>query len=88
VPFTIHYTPGGDARYNAHSRRLVFGLTKQQVRRLVGPPAKVVGNCWQYDVHAVYSDGYVDTADRVCFFYGRYSKKLVQGAGGVWNVFS
>jgi hypothetical protein len=88
VPFTIHYTPGGDAEYNAHSKRLVFGLTKQQVRGLVGPPAKFVGNCWQYQVNAVYSDGYVDTADRLCFFAGRYSQKFVKGPGGVWKAFS
>jgi hypothetical protein len=87
VPFTVHYTPGGDARYNARSKRLIFGLTKQQVRRLVGPPAKVVGNCWQYQVNAVYSDGYVDSADRLCFYSGRYSQKFVQGPGGVWKAF-
>lgn len=87
VPYSIHYTPGADARYNAHSNRVVFGLTKQQVRRLVGPPTKIVGNCWQYQVNAVYSNGYVDTADKLCFFGGRYSQKFIQGPGGVWKAY-
>lgn len=87
IPFTIRYTPGADAQYNAHSKSLVYGLTKQQVRKLVGPPAKIVGDCWRYQVNAVYSDGYAEVADKLCFAYGHYSQKFVQGPGGVWKAF-
>lgn len=93
VHYTTRYLPGGDARYNAHSRRLVFGLMKQQVRALVGPPDKVFRYqsllCWQYQVNAVHSDanGVVYNADRLCFSYGRYSEKFIQW-GGTWQPFS
>lgn len=92
VPFTTHYLHGGNARYNAHSNHLPFGLTKQQVRRLVGPPDKALRYqallCWQYQVNAVNSDrkSFVHNADRLCFLYGRYSQKYWQW-NGAWSVY-
>ncbi|HZP73762.1 MAG TPA: hypothetical protein VFA97_10340 [Gaiellaceae bacterium] len=88
---SIHYTAGADVHYNAHSKRLVFGLTRQQVRRLVGTPEKVLRYqgllCWQYQVNAVWSTGYVDKADRLCFEAGSYTQRFIQGAGGAWNAY-
>lgn len=87
VYFTTRYLLGGNARYIAHSKRLSFGLTKQQVRRLVGPPAKIARNCWQYPVHRVDSNGYSEKTDKLCFYDGRYSQKYIQGNGGVWTAY-
>lgn len=57
---------------------LSFGITKKQVLRRLGPPTKIVGNCWQYTVNEasytlqqgkVFIDG-VENADRLCFSFG------------------
>ena|SRR5581483_8728873 len=87
VSYTIRYLPGGDAQYIAHYHNLPYGLTKQQVRRLVGPPTKIANNCWQYPVHEVYSDGYTEKTDKLCFYDGRYTQKYIQGSSGVWNAY-
>lgn len=63
------------------TKKLSFGMTKPQVRRLVGPPAKVVRDpeglsCWQYSVNQT-SRGLAGRATlsrvRVCFFAGVYT---------------
>lgn len=62
-------------RYQAHRLQLTYGMTHHQVRDLVGPPVKVVGNCWQYPKYVIVAPNlktYV-TADRLCFDYGRYA---------------
>lgn len=51
-------------------------MTHRQVRQLVGPPAKVVADCWQYPPYRETggpSGKTIVTADRLCFYAGRYS---------------
>jgi hypothetical protein len=81
---TIAYRGPTDARYDANSRKLVFGMTKQQVRRAVGPPEKVVGRCWQYRVNRVMPNHALWNADRVCFDGGSYSDLNFE-SNGVWD---
>jgi outer membrane protein assembly factor BamE (lipoprotein component of BamABCDE complex) len=63
------------------TEKLTFGMTKQQVQRLVGKPTMTVRdetglNCWQYRVNKTYRGfNKQNTLDavRVCFFSGTYS---------------
>jgi len=87
IYYTTRYLSGGDARYIAHYEHLAYGLTKAQVRRLVGPPPKIAGNCWEYPVHRVDSDGSSEKADKLCFYDGRYSQRYIQGNSGGWNAY-
>ena len=78
-----------DARYYANSQKLVFGMTKQQVRRIVGPPTKTVGRCWQYEINVEYPANknrgdFIWNADRVCFLGGQYSDTHGE-LNGKWN---
>lgn len=63
------------------TKKLSFGMTKAQVRRLVGPPAKILRDqeglsCWQYAVNQT-SHGQIGpvtlSSVRVCFFAGVYT---------------
>lgn len=72
----ISYVGPTDARYDANRSSVVFGMTRAQVRKLVGPPTKVVGSCWQYQINEYTSfHGQHSTfnADRLCFLEGKYS---------------
>lgn len=62
-------------RFAANQSKVIFGMTHQQVRRLVGPPVKILGNCWQYPPYnATGPTGKTFIiADRLCFYEGRYS---------------
>lgn len=63
-------------RYETKRSKLIFGMTRRQVRRLVGPPMRVVGNCWQYPPYAETGGPNaktIVTADRLCFAFGRYA---------------
>jgi hypothetical protein len=78
-----------DTRYYKNSTKLVFGMTEQQVRRLVGPPTKTLGRCWQYEINVEYpANGkradFIWNADRVCFYGGRYSE-LHEEFNGKWD---
>jgi hypothetical protein len=62
-------------RYLDDRNQLIFGMTHQQVRRLVGPPVKIVAGCWQYAKYFVlvpHQPKYA-TADELCFLDGKYS---------------
>jgi hypothetical protein len=84
-----HVVGKTDTRYYKNSTKLTFGMTKQQVLRLVGPPTKSVGRCWQYDINVEYpANGkradFVWNADRMCFDGGRYSD-LHEEMNGRWD---
>lgn len=70
---TVTYQGPTDARYDANSSKVVFGMTRAQIRRLVGPPEKVVNGCWQYQVNKVVFARSVWNAVRLCFYGGRYA---------------
>lgn len=71
--------------YSANRSKVVFGMTHQQVRRLVGPPAKVVGNCWQYPPYNFSFRGKNHiTADRLCFYGDRYTVEHFE-TNGKWG---
>lgn len=62
--------------------KLAYGMTKKQVLRLIGKPAKVIRYqglpCWQYPVNEHVpalgsSKAYTLNAIGVCFFDGRYT---------------
>lgn len=52
--------------------KLVVGMTKQQVRRRIGPPTRIVGTCWLYREHAEAGQGYVLNAEKLCFLGDAY----------------
>lgn len=64
------------------TKKLSFGMTKPQVRHLVGPPTKIVRDpeglsCWQYAVnqksHGNILGPVTLSSVRVCFFAGVYT---------------
>lgn len=71
-----------DSRYFVNSPKLVYGMTERQVLRLVGPPTKKLGRCWQYELNLEYKKlgKQIWNADRVCFDGGLYSE-----SHGEWN---
>ena len=78
-----------DTRYYENSGKLSFGMTKQQVRRLVGPPTNTVGRCWEYAINVAYPAkqnraAFTWNADRLCFDGGRYSESHGE-FNGVWD---
>lgn len=79
-----------DKLYYANSGKLVFGMTKQQVRRLVGPPSKVLGRCWLYEINRKFPANGRRTgpvtwnADKVCFEGGQYSERHSR-MNGIWD---
>jgi hypothetical protein len=76
----------GDERYAANSGELVYGMTPHQVRALVGPPSKIAGTCWQYQLDEFRSDhGVARTynADRICFYAGKFSEQYLE-MNGQW----
>jgi hypothetical protein len=84
-----HVVGTSDRRYYKTSGKLVFGMTKQQVRRLVGPPTKTVGRCWEYAINIAYPANknraaFTWNADRLCFDEGRYSDSHGE-FNGVWD---
>lgn len=75
-PWTDTYGPQSNERYALNHRRLTFGMSPSQVRKIVGAPEKIAGSCWQYRLDETVSmSGRTDTyrADRLCFAYGVYS---------------
>ena len=82
----VQSTPAS-IRYLANRAKLVYGMTPRQVRRVVGPPRSVAGNCWRYPPYS-----YVGpqkkvfvTADALCFYYGHYSTQEFM-KDGRWDV--
>ena len=76
--------PNGDKRYVANSEQLVFGMTRSQVRKIVGPPTAVVGNCWDFrldEVIHVFGQSHPIDAERVCFYGGKYSTHYTKWEG-------
>lgn len=82
-------TSGGSAQAGAATpeslhvitNKLSYGMTKSQVRHLVGPPTKIVRDqqglsCWQYAVNQKFQGnlGQITLSSvRVCFFAGVYT---------------
>lgn len=61
--------------------KIVFGMSQQQVRRLVGSPAASRARCWLYPVLPTRYEVATGTAKRnldVCFFAGRVSDMSYQ----------
>jgi len=59
---------------------VVFGMTRGQVLRRIGPPARKVGPCWLYREHVKIGkaeDGTLST-DSVCFLGGRYAYRYIE----------
>lgn len=76
--------PRGDKRYAADSNKLIFGMTRGQVLRLVGSPTKSVGSCWQYRLDELVSEfgkSTTDDAERVCFYGGHYADQYTHSQG-------
>jgi hypothetical protein len=74
-----HVVGKTDARYYKNSGKLAFGMTEQQVQRLVGAPTKTIGQCWQYAINIAYPSNknraaFTWNADRLCFDAGVYSQ--------------
>jgi hypothetical protein len=65
--------------------RIVYGMTKAEVLRRIGPPTQSVGPCWQYDENEKIRGG-ENTLDaqRVCFLSGIYSYDYPK-VDGRWN---
>jgi hypothetical protein len=85
--FAHHYVGPTDARYDTNFRQVTFGMTPQQVLRIVGRPLKKVGACWQYRVNEHFSGGGQQStwnADRLCFEFGHYAEKHTQ-TNGQWD---
>jgi hypothetical protein len=73
-------------RYFANRLKLTYGMTRQQIRHLVGPPAKVIGSCWRYPRYTVTGLGKTyTTADGLCFYDGHYSSQQFW-MNGKWEV--
>ena len=73
-------------RYQTNRSKVIFGMTHQEVRQLVGPPTKIVGTCWQYPPYQSTFRGRTYTsADRLCFYAGRYSTNEFW-LNGKWQV--
>jgi hypothetical protein len=76
-----------DARYDANFTKVIFGMTKAQVEKIVGPPTRVTGSCWQYRVNQFSSfRGSSSTwnAARLCFYEGKYSESHTE-TNGIWD---
>lgn len=91
VPSSCGHVMGKtDKLYYSNSGKLTFGMTKQQVRRLVGPPSKVFGRCWLYRINRKFPANGRRTgdvtwnADKVCFEAGQYSERHTQ-LNGIWD---
>lgn len=64
------------------TQQLVYGMTKAEVLRRVGRPAKTVGACWQYNENVKIRGGENTlNAERVCFLSGVYSYEYSQTDG-------
>jgi hypothetical protein len=73
-------------RYVTNRLKLVYGMTPKQIRQLVGPPQKVIGNCWRYPRYTITSLGKTyTTADGLCFAFGHYSTQQFW-MNGKWEV--
>jgi len=64
-------------------------MTEQQVRRLVGPPTKKAGRCWEYELNVEYPanaqhGNQIWNADKLCFDGGRYSESHAK-FNGKWD---
>ena len=84
-----HYVGPTDRRYDANHQSLAFGMTKKQVLRIVGPPTRTVGNCWQYRINQYVSQGGDHStfeADRLCFLAGKYSEQHTR-VNGRWDPY-
>lgn len=56
------------------TEKIVYGMSKAEVRRRIGEPTKAVGACWQYDENEPIRNGQnMLDAQRVCFLGGVYS---------------
>ena len=64
--------------------KLVYGMSKQQVRDRVGAPDKVAGGCWQYRENVKNFVGQTINAVRVCFLGNAYSNDYRQ-IDGKWR---
>jgi hypothetical protein len=56
--------------------RVTFGMTRSQVRTLVGKPAATLGDCWRYPQPVskyLAAYGVVKTVQEACFFGGTLS---------------
>lgn len=54
--------------------KLVYGMSKGDVLRLAGRPARSVGPCWQYQENLkIWQGKHTVNAERVCFLGGTYS---------------
>jgi hypothetical protein len=81
------YVGPTDVRYDANRTKVIFGMTKAQVEKFVGPPTRIVKNCWQYRVNRFSSfNGQHSTwnADRLCFYEGKYSESHSE-TNGTWD---
>jgi hypothetical protein len=84
-----HVVGTHDAQYYKNSTSLAFGMTKQEVRSLVGAPTRTDGRCWQYEINVQYPANqsharFIWNADRVCFDGGRYSESHEE-MNGKWD---
>lgn len=83
------HVPPAIARLNANRSKVVFGLTKQQVRHLIGPPTRIVGNCWHYPLYEFTfqpGDKPVRTGDGFCFVFGVYNTHEFWQNGKWWTL--
>lgn len=66
-------------------QKLTFGMTKQQVRHILGRPQLIAGECWQYPENVKDFFGDTINAVRVCFSYNVYSTQYYQELNGKWR---
>jgi hypothetical protein len=88
LPFTHSSNQSGSAVQPRHLTlipdKLVYGMTKQQVRQRVGAPEMVAGGCWQYRENVKNFVGQTINAVRVCFLGNAYSNDYKE-IDGKWR---
>jgi hypothetical protein len=82
------------ARYEANYQRLIAGMTKKQVLRLMGPPATIVGGCWTYPPYVEAGAGpmynqTIRSVAHLCFWGDIFETKMTVDKlwqGGRWQT--
>ena len=85
----FHNSPAA-ARIKANTWNLIAGMTRQQVRHLVGAPATVDGSYWTYPPYVVTGEGPTfRSTDTLCFYGNIYEYKtsvVKLWEGGMWQT--
>jgi hypothetical protein len=66
---------------------LPYGMTKQQMLRRLGQPARIAGQCWQYpeNIKDFSQPARLINAVRLCFYAGQYQVWFVE-IDGTWRM--